>query len=154
MATEWTFPKELTGTSQDEAIAAGMYPLTATVVDDYTRISSTVGSTEFWDWVNADGSFAGILATQLGLNYPSSGPISPSIFPATFDVLDALARSPLGYIVSVSQIKSEFCVPSAATLLTLTREVTPPWLVHTTQFDGDPPTGWDSNDVQQRTVWL
>lgn len=151
---EWNFPRELTGNSADETIPAGTYDLTATVVGDVTRISSNVGSVEFWDWVNADGSFAPILATQLGLNHPSSGPISPSIFPATFDVLDALARSPLGYIVSVSQIKSEFCVPAAATLLTLAREVTPPWLVHTTQFDGDPPTGWDSNDVQQRTVWL
>lgn len=156
--TEWTFPKELMGTSQDETIPAGVYDLNAEVVGTgeqaYTRISSDVGSSEFWDWANGEGDLAALLATELGINYPTTGPISPSVFPATFDVLAALAKSPLGYIVSVSQIKSEFCVPSANYLLTLVNEVTPPWLAHTTQFDGDPPVGWNSNDVQQRTVWL
>lgn len=140
---ELVVPGRIPGIADDTTIPSGVWPLIATRVGDYTRIESSFGTKEFWDWLNGDsGQFAAYLSQYLQLPVASHCNADPRMFPASFDVLQAIANSPLRYSLSVSQIVSQFLTPDAVSLLRLIREVVPPWVTHIVQFDGEPPTGW------------
>lgn len=143
-----TLPKAVTGVAEAE-IPAGTVPISVSLKNDKTYIRTGVDYPEFWDWINsAEPSLPAILAEHLGLKVSNRNTPSPEVFPASADVLSALAESSLRYSLSVSLLRSSTLVDGAAQTLGMIRQLLPPWVAHVVQFDGPPPAGWQTHGEQ------